>query len=170
MEKQFGKPLTLKGLENGDLGDTRYSIGKLALSEAGQLHETLTQKQVSEIRELYATGKYSQYKLAKMYGFKGGNPISEIILNNTYYNIAYTPPANSVKFKEQNKVMAILDKLPSEFTSTEIANVIIELGFRTEFRLAKKWTFNLLRNPEYFKKLPLIGVGNQYNIPKYTKA
>ena len=33
MEKQFGKPLTLKGLENGDLGDKRYSIGRLAVSD-----------------------------------------------------------------------------------------------------------------------------------------
>ena len=37
MEKQFGKPLTLKGLENGDLGDSKYSISREVQRENGKL-------------------------------------------------------------------------------------------------------------------------------------
>jgi hypothetical protein len=37
MEKQFGKPLTLKGLENGDLADSKYSITRLAQIESGKI-------------------------------------------------------------------------------------------------------------------------------------
>jgi hypothetical protein len=77
MEKQFGKPLTLKGLNNGDLGDKKYSLSRLSQSEGGKNGGEIAKKTgqflqaAAKGREVYANDPRLK-KNAKIMGCNQG--------------------------------------------------------------------------------------------------
>lgn len=137
---------------------------------AGKSSEKINMKIAKEIRQLYASGNYTQTQLAKQYKFKGSNTISEIIQNITYFDESYIAPNNSFVFKKNATIVKILNELPEIFTSKDMANQILKLNIRSCDKLAMKEARRILLKKGYFEKLPLINgkAANQHN-PQYFK-
>jgi hypothetical protein len=138
---------------------------------SGKKSEKINKIVAKEIRELYSTGDYSQNELAKLYGFKGSNTISEIIQNTTYIDNNYCPPKNSCELKKNAIIIKILNELPEIFTSADVANYIIKLNIKDSYKLAIKEARRILLENKYFIKIPTKngGMGNQHDPQFYKK-
>lgn len=123
MKKQFGKPLNLKGLEDGKLD--KFSIAEIAISENGK--NNVESGHLENIRELaneaYMNSEYfhSEKHIASLK--KGG--VASSIVNKEKGNIG-GGESNMVKYKMAKKAKEralMLMNLPNEFTPKEATKI-----------------------------------------------
>ena len=158
MEKQFGKPLTLKGLENGDLGDSKYSISREVQRENGKLAKDSGQllKVADKGRETQKTNGHWN-KCMSLGGIKSTAKETQC----KYCDLKGTGPSidrhtirclnNPAFFNELSIIVSIM---PNEFTRKDLINTS---SVRTFFKIEDS---GLIKKTGQFKN----------RFPIYTKV
>jgi hypothetical protein len=114
MEKPFGKPLTLKGLEN--LSDPSYSIWREAQIENGKL--------TSEINFKYNDSAV-QSNRGKRGGIKGGKTQGDLNSINGHLEKTRKMAIEARQLRAEEGYQKTLDQLPNEFTGIDVQKITV---------------------------------------------
>ena len=114
MEKQFGKPLTLRGLENGTLD--KHTIWREAQSENGKL---------TCLENLKPHDSVIQADRGKRGGIKGGKTQGDINATNGHLEKTRQIAIENRKRRADEGYQKTLDQLPNEFTGIDVQQITL---------------------------------------------